>query len=722
MISTPLLSDFTAGELSPYLQGMSQQPVYYHGASTVRNFVPKSLGGFYKRPGTLVAGHTQGDAAAVLIPFIINQTTAYVLEFTNNLIRVWKDGVYYGATIADIVTTYTTAELQNLQTALFFPDLFITHQNHAPARIRWAAAPSMTLTTLTYRTATISITADVTSGSPTLLNIKDTNGNPFNLLPTESIWTLSGTGITAGTYLNVVAPTTGSSPLSYQATMSVNGTATNATVAITLTLQPLAFGSAGNYPRSCQVSFQRLWLMNTTNNPQTIWQSIVGIYDATDVGGVAGLIGMAWSDSSALSVPILQANSDGSPTTNPPTYLPTTSFQDQINDSDAGSYTLNSPRDDEIYWAVPIVDMLVGTAYGEWIIPAASNPNTFSANQISAVTDFTVPPLLVSGGVVMVQKLGKRVIRIDWQGAQNPFPPPQDLTFFAEHLFMNNPIIDFDVQFTPDCMLWYMRTDGTIAVLVYNQPMGIMAWWNWVTSGTVVSICVVPGPDLQGVTDRDVVYLCVQRGTKTYIEQVATPYWTDSRQAIFSDCATYKFNAVKFKTMAVDTGLNGQTLEVVADGAYIGTAVPAAGVLALPGGVSANYAVCGFNFNSQVTTMPLVPQDKEGTGQLKKSAIPRCRFRVYNTLYMRAGQFTTPNAGGLSPLTKVKMGDTGIGGLVLDSTTPSAPNPTPYSGYCRASISDAMRDDTFLSIVSDLPLPCSLTAIVPDVSETESGQ
>jgi hypothetical protein len=206
----------------------------------------------------------------------------------------------------------------------------------------------------------------------------------------------------------------------------------------------------------------------------------------------------------------------------------------------------------------------------------------------------------------------------------------------------------------------------------------------------------------------------VQRGAKTYIEQVATPYWTDNRQAIFSDCATYKFNAVKFKTMAVDTGLNGQTLEVVADGAYIGTAIPAAGVLTLPGGVSANYAVCGFNFTSTVTSMPLVPQDKEGTGQLKKSAIPRSRFRVYNTLYMKAGQFTTPNASGLSPMTNVRMGDVGV-----DYTKA---NPTPYSGYCRASILDAMRDDTFLSIVSDLPLPCSLTAIVPDVSEAESGQ
>ena len=718
----PLLSDLTAGELSPYLYGMPQQPVYHKGASKIQNFVPKALGGFYKRPGTLLCGHTKSDLAATLVPFVINQSTAYVLEFTNNLIRVWKDGVYYGATIADIVTTYTTAEIPNLQFATFFPDIFITHQNHAPARIRWASAPSMTLTTLTYRTDTISITADLTNTNTTILNIKDTNGNPFNLLPTEATWLISGVGVPANTYLKTVTPTTGSSPLAYQAVMNNAASATNTGVALTLTLQPIPFGSSGNYPKACQVSFQRLWFMNTGNNPQTIWQSIVGIYDSTDPGGTTGIIGMSWSDISTFSVPILQANSDGSPTTNPPTYLPTATFQDQINDADAGSYTLNSPRDDEILWAVPMVDLFVGSAYGEWIIPGASNPNTLVANQISAVTDFPVPPVLVSGGVLLIQKLGKRVFRIEWQGINNPYFPPQDITFFSEHMFANNPIVDYDIQLSPDRLLWYMRTDGTIAVVVYDHTMGVIAWWNWVTTGTVVSLAVVPGADLQGNNDRDVMYLCVQRGGKTYVEQVATPYWTDTRQAIFSDCATYKFNATAFKTMAVDTGLNGQTLEVVADGAYIGTATVVAGVLTLPGGVSANYAVCGMNYVSTVTSMPLLAQSAEGSGQLQRSAIPRSRFRVVNTLYMKAGQFTTPNAGGLSPLSNVKMGDTGIGGKVLSSTVPSAPNPTPYSGFCRSSILEALRDDAYISIVSDLPLPCAVSAIVPDVSEVESGK
>ena len=90
-----------------------------------------------------------------------------------------------------------------------------------------------------------------------------------------------------------------------------------------------------------------------------------------------------------------------------------------------------------------------------------------------------------------------------------------------------------------------------------------------------------------------------------------------------------------------------------------------------------------------------------GAGQGRPCAIAR-----------RAGQFTVANASGLSPLSKVQMGDTAI-----DYTKA---NPTPYSGYCRSSILEALRDDAYLSIVSDLPLPLSVTGIVPDVEDVES--
>jgi hypothetical protein len=706
-MSTPLISDFSAGELSPDLYGQSGKEVYYKGASRMLNTIPKAAGGFFKRPGTLVCGHTQGDASARLISFVVSENRSYVLEFTNNLIRVWKDGVWMGVA-TNIATTYTTAEIPDIQVAPCFPDLFITHHNHPPARIRWTTPDTLTLSALTFRTNTLAFTGDVTSGTNTILNVVSNN------LPAESIWLLSGTGITAGTYITAVAGTSGSSPLTYTVTISVNATATNAGVALTLTLQPIPFAAAGEYPSSCAVLFQRLWLSSLGNYRQRMYQSIVGIYDPTDPVGTVGLVGMAWSDISTYSVPRMKTNADGTPTTNPPSYIDTVVFQDLVNDADAGMYVLNSETSDEIYWLAGVKDIIVGSSSGEWFVSGTANPNSMSAEKISSVTDSPIRPMLVSDGLILVQKLGRRVYRLQWQGTGVPYTPPVELTFFAEHMFINNPITASDIQSAPDCLLWYVRTDGSAGVLLYNTSYGVMAWWNFVTTGVINSICVVPGVDMQGVTDRDVVYLCVTRGASTYIEQVATPYWSDNRRAVFSDCATYRYNAVKFSTMAVDVGLNGTTLEVVADGAYIGTAVPAAGVLTLPGGISANYVVAGINFTSQVTSMPLLAQAQDGSSQLMKTSLPKCRFRVYNTLYMKAGQFTAATAGGMPGMSTVRMGDTGV-----DYTKA---NPVLYSGFCRTSILEALRDDCFLNIISNLPLPMNVTAIVPDVETMETSQ
>ena len=181
-----------------------------------------------------------------------------------------------------------------------------------------------------------------------------------------------------------------------------------------------------------------------------------------------------------------------------------------------------------------------------------------------------------------------------------------------------------------------------------------------------MSLCVVPGADLQGITDRDVMYLLsVKRGASPRSNRL--PRRTGRiRLRLFSRTArsTRLRDSVCNDGGPRTGGLNGLTFEMVVNGGYAGTAVVTGGSLTIPAAfvpaAGAMTVVAGLNFYSLVTSMPLVPQDAEGTGQLKKSAIPKSRFRLYNSLYMKAGQFVTPNAGGNSPLTNVKMGTPGM--------------------------------------------------------------
>ena len=865
MKQTPVLSDFSAGELAPQFYGMAGHPAYFKGASAVQNFVPMLQGGAYKRPGTLVCGHTSGDLAARLVPFVVDSTHIYVLEFTANLIQVWKNG----AVISTMWTYYSATDIPSLQFYPFYPDLFITHQNYNPSRIRWTAADTLTLSPLTFKTHTITtdptgttLKGNLTTGLATI------TGVTTNQLPAENTWFVTDASgyIPANTYVLSIAPTAGTNPVTYTLTLSAAVTGTVLNDNLTFTLQPLPFlgnyiargncesatapsipgyagiatnatftrvplphtgtysyelaytagvGSfgwsfgansptdmsgfvagrtytiwefvyvpaglgitlsniyvdavystdginflflgasnsplatntwtlltysftvpatsvgfslaltvgevgAGKYlltddicladttvqPACVSVINDIIWFANTRNQPQSFWQSVAGIWDSTDTTGANGYVGMSWSDPSTYSVSVAQLNADGTPTTNPITYLPTATFQDVVNAGDAGSYTLASERNDAIYWLRNCQDIVVGSASAEWVIPAGSNPTSnFQIINISSVGESNIPASLVTGGLVFVQRLNQRVFRLQWQGMANPWIPPEDLTELASHLFVGNPILSFDVQQVPDLALWFLRTDGTAAVLLYKMGR-MIAWWRFVTTGTINSLCVVPGTDLQSKTDRDIVYLCVTRGASTYVEQVATPYWSDSRSAVFSDCATYKYNAVAFNTIAVDTSFNGKTLEIVCDGAYVGTGVPAAGSLALP--VSCHYCVVGYNMVSRLATLPLVAAPTDGSSSMKSKVVPQTRIRVYNTMYLLVGMSATASNDNIVSLGFTYTGTPGA------ITAYGAANPTLVSGPYKNPVPVVVQQDAMMNLISDLPLPCTVTGIVPD--------
>lgn len=90
---TALKSNFTAGELSPLLDVRSDIKQYANGANQLRNAIVLPHGGAKKRPGSRFIGEVKTSSAAAprLVPFEFNTAQAYMLEFGNNYIRIYKD-------------------------------------------------------------------------------------------------------------------------------------------------------------------------------------------------------------------------------------------------------------------------------------------------------------------------------------------------------------------------------------------------------------------------------------------------------------------------------------------------------------------------------------------------------------------------------------------------------------------------------------------------------
>ena len=86
------LTNFTAGELSPRLDGRNDLSKYPAGCKTLENIVIYPHGAAARRPGTqFIAEVKTSSAKTRLIPFEFSTTQTYILEFGNQYMRVFKD-------------------------------------------------------------------------------------------------------------------------------------------------------------------------------------------------------------------------------------------------------------------------------------------------------------------------------------------------------------------------------------------------------------------------------------------------------------------------------------------------------------------------------------------------------------------------------------------------------------------------------------------------------
>ena len=99
-IATPAVTNFTAGEISPRLEGRVDLSKYFKGCRVLENFHIHPHGCITRRPGfRFVAEALNSDNPVLLIPFEYNAVQTYVLEFGEDIegqgrnIRVRRDGL-----------------------------------------------------------------------------------------------------------------------------------------------------------------------------------------------------------------------------------------------------------------------------------------------------------------------------------------------------------------------------------------------------------------------------------------------------------------------------------------------------------------------------------------------------------------------------------------------------------------------------------------------------
>jgi hypothetical protein len=105
----PVLTNFTAGELAPELNGRTDLSFYFNGCQTLENFVPFTQGPATFRPGLRFKAETALSASASrLIGFEFSDIQAYMFEAGDRYIRFYKDRGRLEIATTDAVVTNGT--------------------------------------------------------------------------------------------------------------------------------------------------------------------------------------------------------------------------------------------------------------------------------------------------------------------------------------------------------------------------------------------------------------------------------------------------------------------------------------------------------------------------------------------------------------------------------------------------------------------------------------
>lgn len=657
--SAPSLSTFTAGEISPRLEGRINLEKYRAGLSDLTNMVVQPHGGVTRRPGTEYLGAVKDSADKTrLIPFQFKTTDTYILEFGDQYMRVFRNGLQVlegsaqtitGATQADPgVITISSHGYSNGDEIYLDSVGGMTELNGRNYLIANATTNTFTLQDLFGNDIdTTGFTAYTSGGSVDKLYEEATPyalADVFDLRfaqsadvmyfahPSYAVRTLSRTNHNNWTFAT--------------ATINENDTPT--------------LTSSDNYPSVVTFFEQRLVFAATNNNPQTLWFSKSADYLNFHTGTAA---------------------------------------------DDALIYTIASNQVNSIRYLSATRVLTIGTSGGEYVLTTTNDgPITPSTTQIRKYSNYgsaNTEPVQVADVTLFLQRGNRKVREFKYVGEVNTagYQAP-DLTVLAEHITEGG-LEQFAYQQEPENIVWAIRADGTLLGLTYRREEEVVAWHKHVIGGefnggqaVVESIATLPTD-----TGNDELYMIVKRTingtTMRYVEVLKDfDFGSVTTSSFFVDSGlSYSGSAVSgFSTLY---HLEGDTVSVLANGASHPNETVSNGAITLD--FSATSAAVGYGYTSSMQTLRIESGSSDGTSQGKPKRIHGITVRLFETVGVEVGNES-------SEADRIFFRDSSMN---MDEAVPL------FTGDKDIEFPGGFDDDDRIYLQQTQPLPLTVLALYP---------
>ena len=145
-------TNFTSGEISPFVKGRVDIDRYNNGVAFLENFIVYPQGGITRRTGTKFLGEVKTSATAVRIQeFIFSETQTYILEFGDLYVRFWSDGALVEdppATPIEIITPWSSSELSDLYFSQSGDVIYVAHPDYRTRKISRTSHVTWTISEL----------------------------------------------------------------------------------------------------------------------------------------------------------------------------------------------------------------------------------------------------------------------------------------------------------------------------------------------------------------------------------------------------------------------------------------------------------------------------------------------------------------------------------------------------------------------------------------------
>ncbi len=747
--ASPAFTNFTAGELSPRLDGRTDVAKYFNGCKKLQNFVVHPHGGASRRPGTIFVREVKNSAHnARLIPFEFNVTQTYILEFGDQYFRVHKDGgtVVSSGSPVEVATPYAHTDLAKLKFTQSADVMYLVHPDYAPRKITRTSHTAWTITEVDLLRGPM---ADDNTTTTTLL----ANGRTGSVTITASASTFvsSDVGRLVRLHEGFAKITNFSSATSVTATVQENADGrTELMPSYTATTisahegDPSATGlehndryqdTAGAFvSQGFKVGMKVTVSGFTDSNNNKASAIVVKVTDDTLLlAPSSDLTDEAAGDSVTISGD-LTASTDwalgafstvtgfpaavafyeqrlvfASTTQQPQTLFFSVggSFEDfaaGVDADDALTYTLGSNQVNIIRYLQAGRVLLVGTSGGEFVVTSSEDAPLSPTNAVvkrqATYGSADIQPVQVANVTLFVQRAKRKLRELVFDLNTDSYQAP-DMTILAEHITETG-IKEMSLQQEPDNVVWCVLENGKFVGMTYRREENVIAWHEHLIGGTfgsdafghVESVATIPG-DL----NEDDTYLVVKRtiggATKRYIEYFSSfDFGSDVEDAFFVDSGL-SYSGSSVTSISGLDHLEGQSVSILANGATHPDKTVSSGAISLDFAVTK--AHIGLNYSSTLQTMRIEAGGTEGTAQGKTKRIHEVVLRLFRTVGVKVGSSETE-------LDRIPFRSS------AQAMTAAIPL---FTGDKEIEFRGGFDNDGFVVVQQDQPLPLTIIGIFP---------